>query len=72
MSEAQRRALQGIVAPFTGAWIEIARYCWARYDLVVAPFTGAWIEIIRTNTAITVSSSLPSRERGLKYNVGTY
>ena len=36
-----------IVAPFTGAWIEIPL---AGHHLVpcavVAPFTGAWIEII--------------------------
>ena len=37
----------GHVAPFTGAWIEIIRYC-ELSDIVerVAPFTGAWIEII--------------------------
>ena len=34
-----------IVAPFTGAWIEMLQK--TRYGLVqgVAPFTGAWIEI---------------------------
>ena len=37
-----------VVAPFTGAWIEI---CISKHLLiarVVAPFTGAWIEILQT------------------------
>ena len=33
------------VAPFTGAWIEIAAYRRSRFLPEVAPFTGAWIEI---------------------------
>ena len=33
------------VAPFTGAWIEIARPNATGQGLPVAPFTGAWIEI---------------------------
>ena len=34
-----------LVAPFTGAWIEIPyTVAFLRYGLV-APFTGAWIEI---------------------------
>ena len=34
------------VAPFTGAWIEIALRAWSITTAVqVAPFTGAWIEI---------------------------
>ena len=39
---------QSLVAPFTGAWIEMithTRY-WTIYP--VAPFTGAWIEIAGT------------------------
>ena len=36
-----------IVAPFTGAWIEIRILLSARFsDGEVAPFTGAWIEIL--------------------------
>ena len=60
-----------MVAPFTGAWIEIvadvAAYVWRG----VAPFTGAWIEIQDTKQAkrgLTVSH--PSRVRGLKYRSG--
>ena len=34
-----------IVAPFTGAWIEIANCLMRRLTSWVAPFTGAWIEI---------------------------
>ena len=35
-----------VVAPFTGAWIEILVFYGELYaELEVAPFTGAWIEI---------------------------
>mgnify|MGYP006874525522 CR=1 FL=1 len=34
-----------LVAPFTGAWIEIRRRRRGRTSRPVAPFTGAWIEI---------------------------
>ena len=36
----------------------------------VAPLAGAWIEISRLSTFVVTSSSLPSRERGLKYGYG--
>ena len=36
---------KSIVAPYTGAWIEI-RFRWPyRLLPLVAPYTGAWIEI---------------------------
>ena len=35
----------GIVAPFTGAWIEIVGLEYLAMLTRVAPFTGAWIEI---------------------------
>ena len=80
------------VAPFAGAWIEIARISWIMYGSGVAPFAGAWIEIsisadqnrfwrvapfagawieiaVRQNSAYRRVASLPSRERGLKFNV---
>ena len=35
-----------VVAPFTGAWIEISRFLLLMTAMcLVAPFTGAWIEI---------------------------
>ena len=34
-----------IVAPFAGAWIEIACITYCISILFVAPFAGAWIEI---------------------------
>ena len=34
-----------VVAPFTGAWIEINAESAELSDKTVAPFTGAWIEI---------------------------
>ena len=35
----------------------------------VAPFAGAWIEILIDAIKSGYLSSLPSRERGLKYNL---
>ena len=37
----------GLVAPFTGAWIEINMAQTVIQEIQVAPFTGAWIEIRR-------------------------
>ena len=34
-----------MVAPFTGAWIEMVISCAPDTPEKVAPFTGAWIEI---------------------------
>ena len=55
-----------LVAPFTGAWIEI--FVATKYGLVakVAPFTGAWIEIYTVCILSERRMSLPSRGRGLK------
>ena len=58
------------VAPFTGAWIEIARAWWVMSDDEVAPFTGAWIEIVGRDADGFIAQSLPSRERGLKFEIG--
>ena len=38
-----------IVAPFAGAWIEIAEVLTDSDTENVAPFAGAWIEIIMHN-----------------------
>ena len=55
------------VAPITGAWIEIGDACTAYVTDQVAPFMGAWIEISALDSRrILMSTSLPSRERGLK------
>ena len=42
----------------------------ASRTISVAPFTGAWIEIYNPMTEDDPITSLPSRERGLKYGVG--
>ena len=56
------------VAPFAGAWIEIVSILSSSDLEKVAPFAGAWIEIKSMDVIDVVnSSSLPSRERGLKY-----
>ena len=41
-----------MVAPYTGAWIEMERLGLSAYSHIVAPYTGAWIEI----SAIKVST----------------
>ena len=71
-----------LVAPFAGAWIEINTMPIAPVAFVVAPFAGAWIEISFAEwehqierglkfpnliSILVAKSSLPSRERGLKY-----
>ena len=38
--------LYPVVAPFTGAWIEISEIIVKQKVGQVAPFTGAWIEIV--------------------------
>ena len=65
--------LDANVAPFAGAWIEIASANGWNMDARVAPFAGAWIEIL-TIQGQTVESiaSLPSRERGLKSGTLTF
>ena len=56
-----------LVAPFTGAWIEMCQGTARRRWPLVAPFTGAWIEIQSTPRTLSLGlGSLPSRERGLK------
>ena len=55
-----------LVAPFTGAWIEILKLLPFSIDVIVAPFTGAWIEIEPLRYDKDGNVSLPSRERGLK------
>ena len=58
--------MDSYVAPFAGAWIEIE--IWSVMDKLdnVAPFAGAWIEIPSLHKLRMMSTSLPSRERGLK------
>ena len=46
--------VHGAVAPFTGAWIEIAGLNFRSRDLSnVAPFTGAWIEILNAIACVS-------------------
>ena len=58
-----------MVAPFTGAWIEICfRHRRYLFRSGVAPFTGAWIEIAPLiPDTDEYFRSHPSRVRGLKY-----
>ena len=55
-----------IVAPFAGAWIEIAKIKKDLRTVLVAPFAGAWIEMQKQIKGRKPLMSLPSRERGLK------
>ena len=56
------------VAPYAGAWIEMNVFDVSDFNqLQVAPYAGAWIEIIAVIPAFSLASSLPTRERGLKF-----
>ena len=55
------------VAPFVGAWIEIAIIACVALCEYVAPFVGAWIEIGMNFITSWLIMSLPLWERGLKY-----
>ena len=55
-----------VVAPLAGAWIEILFVRVFVSGWYVAPLAGAWIEIKIAIKKFRKSSSLPSRERGLK------
>ena len=58
------------VAPLAGAWIEIMYPGDDSYGCVVAPLAGAWIEmIVNVRKKQGENRSLPSRERGLKFNL---
>ena len=57
------------VAPLAGAWIEIPYYTDWGLRGVVAPLAGAWIEIFADYAPYTDVKSLPSRERGLKFEL---
>ena len=59
---------ENIVAPFAGAWIEILPWVMDWLRLMVAPFAGAWIEIRKEKAKDVLDASLPSRERGLKFD----
>ena len=57
------------VAPLVGAWIEIV-ICGTTTGITgVAPLVGAWIEIIVLERHRKHGRSLPSWERGLKFNM---
>ena len=45
MQDGEQGQLALLVAPFVGAWIEIALYPESEVEEWVAPFVGAWIEI---------------------------
>ena len=60
----------GSVTPFAGVWIEIKAGREQLRAKVVTPFAGVWIEIIGLLfKSLILSTSLPSRECGLKYGM---
>ena len=52
-----------------GAWIEIFNSGYDIVPIIVAPLVGAWIEIFEESYRKPIERSLPSWERGLKYNL---
>ena len=61
-----RRAECVLVAPYAGAWIEMAKSFMRQKLLMVAPYAGAWIEITAQGAACVGAASHPTRVRGLK------
>ena len=57
------------VAPLVGAWIEIGIRRTTGGNNTVAPLVGAWIEIPGHFGLVSAFLSLPSWERGLKYQL---
>ena len=55
-----------VVAPHAGAWIETPTNEITNILTLVAPHAGAWIETICSKQMKMRSTSLPTRERGLK------
>ena len=55
-------SLDGCVAPFTGAWIEMVMPLYGKERLSVAPFARAWIEIMRTDARAVFSWCRSLRE----------
>ena len=65
----KRKCLKCFVAPLVGAWIEISENLnFPIRSSLVAPLVGAWIEIFSTAFSNDILVSLPSWERGLKWN----
>ena len=60
-----------IVAPLVGAWIEIDGAMVTGRIMQVAPLVGACIEMITIPVPHLTIMSLPSWERGLKYNLAS-
>ena len=58
-----------VVAPLVGAWIEMKNMYMKNKVILVAPLVGAWIEILTHTPLKILCRSLPSWERGLKYNL---
>ena len=54
------------VTPFAGVWIEIYLSAQLSHPHYVTPFAGVWIEISVRLSVSSNSTSLPSRECGLK------
>ena len=68
MSNSVLKKPEYIVAPLAGAWVEIALVsCKPKFNRV-APLAGAWVEIKDTYQGVHFEMSLPSRERGLKFD----
>ena len=61
------KCLSDTVAPYTGAWIEIAFLQQRFSNPSVAPYTGAWIEIFFLVQSLKMATSHPTRVRGLKF-----
>ena len=67
------RMVMYCVAPLAGAWVEISPQSSFWPQSQVAPPAGAWVEIMYLSKPSAGNlSSLPRRERGLKYYTVVY
>ncbi len=57
-----------LVAPYTGAWIEITNGAGLQQQSMCRTLHGAWIEIFRLLVRDRQTSSHPTRVRGLKFS----
>ena len=56
-----------LVTPYAGVWIEIKIIWNPSKSCDVTPYAGVWIEISIRNIIDVLTTSLPTRECGLKY-----
>ena len=68
IEEIDRLLEQGVVTPYAGVWIEMIKKPLGNGSQIVTPYAGVWIEISNIIKSPNGSTSLPTRECGLKFH----